>query len=159
MGTLPADGAERLIAQSDGSFVRIVTTDPEQEDSRKSRTIDFQEARLCAATAQGSDRTYYEATFGSVDKLGSLWAHSAKNAGWALNSEIHVVGDGASWISRQAEQVFGVQGSFLVDFYHVCYYLAAAAASCSNVTVNAVCGKSTSLFSNKLSKCSQSSAK
>ena len=133
-GALPAEGAETLIAQSDGSFVRIVTTDPEQEDSRKSRTVDFQEARLCAATAQGSDSTYYEATFENVDSLGSLWAQCAKNAGWALNSEIHVVGDGAAWISKQAEGVFGKQGSFLVDFYHVCEYLAAAAASCGEET-------------------------
>lgn len=131
VGALPADGAEQLIAQSDGSFVRIVTTDPEQADSRSSRTIDFQEARLCAATAQGSATTYYECTFGSVDSVGSLWAQAAKNAGWGLNSNIHIVGDGASWIAKQAEQVFGTQGSFLVDFYHVCEYLAAAAPSCS----------------------------
>lgn len=134
VGVLPADGAKQLIAQSDGSFVRIVTTDPQQQDARKSRTVDFQEARLCASTAQGSDTTYYEGTFGSVDSLGSLWEHSAKNAGWGLNSEIHVVADGASWIARQAEQVFGSQGSFLVDFYHVCDYLAAAASSCSEET-------------------------
>ena len=96
--------------------------------------MDFQEARLCAATAQGSNSTFYEGTFESVDSLGSLWAHAARNAGWALNSEIHVVGDGAPWIARQAEEVFGTQGSFLVDFYHVCEYLAAAAPSCSEET-------------------------
>ena len=134
VGTLPGKGAERLVAQSDGSFVRIVTTDPEQDDSRKSRTVDFQEARLCAATQQGSDSTYYEATFQDVDSLGWLWAQCTKEAGWALNSEIHVVGDGAPWISKQAESVFGAQSSFLVDFYHVCEYLAAAATSCSKET-------------------------
>lgn len=131
VGALPAQGAERLVAESDGSFVRIVTTDPDQEDSRKSRTVDFQEARLCAATEQGSDSTYYEATFKDVDSLGSLWAQCAKEAGWALDSEIHVVGDGAPWVSKQAEAIFGTQGSFLIDFYHVCEYLAAAAPCCS----------------------------
>ena len=134
VGTLPAKGAERLVAESDGSFVRIVTTDPEQEDSRKSRTVDFQEARLCAATEQGSDSIYYEATFQDVNRLGGLWAQCSKEAGWALNSEIHVVGDGAVWVSKQAETIFGTQGSYLVDFYHVCEYLAAAAASCSQET-------------------------
>ena len=64
--TLPARGAERIITESDGSFVRIVTTDPSEEDSRKSRTVDFQEARLCAATQQGSNSVYYEATFQKV---------------------------------------------------------------------------------------------
>ena len=129
--TLPAQGAERIITESDGSFVRIVTTDPDQEDSRKSRTVDFQEARLCAATGQGSDSVCYEATFRDVDSPGWLWAQCAKEAGWALNSEIHVVGDGASRISKQAENVFGGQGSYLVDFYHVCEYLASAASFCS----------------------------
>ena len=70
--TLPAEGAERLVAESDGSFVRIVTTDPEQGDSRKSRTVDFQEARLCAPTQQGSDSVYYEATFQDVEKVLAL---------------------------------------------------------------------------------------
>jgi hypothetical protein len=129
--TLPARGAERIITESDGSFVRIVTTDPSEEDSRKSRTVDFREARLCAATQQGSNSVYYEATFQKVDSLGWLWAQCARQAGWALNSEIHAVGDGASWICKQVESVFGEQGSYLVDFYHVCEYLATAASSCS----------------------------
>jgi hypothetical protein len=35
--------------------------------------------------------------------------------------------DGAPWIAAQVEDPFGAQGSYLLDFYHVCEYLAAAA--------------------------------
>jgi hypothetical protein len=41
------------------------------------------------------------------------------------------VGDGTPWIADQAERVFGAQGPFLVDFYHLCDYLGVAAKSCA----------------------------
>lgn len=132
VGALPREGAEAIIAQSDGSFVRIVKTKPKAKDSRKTRTVDFQEARLCASTQKGSEQVCYEATFKEVDCVGLLWGQSAKNAGWALNSKIHAVSDGAPWICNQAERIFGEQGSFLIDFYHVCEYLAEAKTTCSN---------------------------
>jgi hypothetical protein len=44
-----------------------------------------------------------------------------------------VVGDGAPWIADQVDYNFGLQGSYLVDFYHVCEYLADAAKSCANL--------------------------
>ncbi len=37
------------------------------------------------------------------------------------------MGDGAQWIADQVEDQFGAQGSYLLDFYHVCDYLSAAA--------------------------------
>lgn len=37
------------------------------------------------------------------------------------------MGDGAEWIRLQSCQVFGKQGTFLCDFFHVSEYLAAAA--------------------------------
>jgi len=37
------------------------------------------------------------------------------------------VGDGAPWIAKQVKKNFGQQGSYLVDFFHVCDYLSAAA--------------------------------
>jgi hypothetical protein len=42
-------------------------------------------------------------------------------------SHVHAVGDGAPWIVGQMEEHFGAQGSYLIDFYHVCEYLSAAA--------------------------------
>jgi hypothetical protein len=47
-------------------------------------------------------------------------------------THLHVVGDGAPWIADQVDEKFGLQGSYLVDFYHVCEYLADAAKSCAN---------------------------
>jgi hypothetical protein len=47
-----------------------------------------------------------------------------------LNSRIHAVGDGADWIRLQSREVFGEQGRFLCDFFHVSEYLGAAAPTC-----------------------------
>ena len=50
-------------------------------------------------------------------------------AGWGLQTRIHGLGDGATWIHRQYQQIFGTcPGGYLLDFYHVCEYLAAAGA-------------------------------
>ena len=48
-------------------------------------------------------------------------------AGFGANSRVHAVGDGAPWIVGQVEEQFGEQGSYLIDFYHVCEYLSDAA--------------------------------
>ncbi|MGK0190439.1 MAG: hypothetical protein ACI9R3_006266, partial [Verrucomicrobiales bacterium] len=45
-------------------------------------------------------------------------------------TRIHGVGDGATWIAAQYEEQFGTQGSYLLDFYHVCEYLGEAAEGC-----------------------------
>jgi hypothetical protein len=37
----------------------------------------------------------------------------------------------APWIAEQMDIQFGAQGSYLIDFYHLCDYLAAAAPRCS----------------------------
>jgi hypothetical protein len=50
----------------------------------------------------------------------------AVRAGFGANSRVHAVGDGAPWIVGQIEEQFGHQGRYLIDFYHVCEYLAAA---------------------------------
>jgi hypothetical protein len=52
-------------------------------------------------------------------------------AGFNQNSTIHCVGDGAPWIADQVGLVFGTHGSFLIDFYHLCEYLAEAACACA----------------------------
>ena len=49
---------------------------------------------------------------------------------WGRNSQIHALGDGAEWIRLQTQEVFGTQGTFLCDYYHVSEYLADAAPSC-----------------------------
>lgn len=124
--SMPATGADQLIAEADGSMVPIVQTSGKKSDRRKNRRVDYREARLCACQASGSTSTHYEATFEAVDQLGNLWAKAAKKAGRGLNTRIHVVSDGAVWIQKQAE-VWLSPYRHLLDFYHVCEYLGEAA--------------------------------
>lgn len=131
---LPALGVNELIAEADGSFIRIVSTDKSKGDARKTRKVDYREARLCASAAKGANRTYYDATFGAVDSVASLWSQTAKLAGMSIQSHIHVLADGAAWIDTQRTIAFADQGDLLIDLYHVLEYLGEAAASCSSKT-------------------------
>ena len=123
---LPAVGAEQVVAQADGSMVCTVAA-----GARKGkRPRQWKEIRLAAAQALGSTETFYAATFGEVEEVGRRWGHCARRAGRGLNSQIHALGDGAEWIRLQTREVFGTQGTFLCDFFHVGGYLAEAAPSC-----------------------------
>lgn len=123
---LPAQGAEHVVSEVDGSMVCTVAAGPRQ--GKKPR--DWKEIRLTAAQALGTTEKVYAATFGEVDEVGRRWGHCTRGAGWGLNSQIHALGDGAEWIRLQTQEVFGTQGTFLCDYYHVSEYLAAAAPSC-----------------------------
>lgn len=123
---LPALGAQHIIAEADGTM--ICTVAPGRRSGKRPR--DWKEARLTAAQAQGTKQTFYAATFGGVDEVGRRWGHCVRSAGWGLNSEIHAVGDGAEWIRLQTQEVFGGQGRFTCDFFHVSEYLGAAAKTC-----------------------------
>lgn len=123
---LPAVGSEHVIAQADGTMICTV-----QPGHRKgTRPREWKEMRLVAAQARGSVTTLYGATFGSVAETGRRWGHCTRRAGWGLNSRIHAGGDGAEWIRLQSREVFGDQGHYLCDFFHVSEYLAAAAPGC-----------------------------
>lgn len=123
---LPAEGAEHVIAETDGTMICTVERGPR----KGKRPREWKEMRLVAAQALGSATTLYAATFGSVEETGRRWGHCTRQAGWGLNSQIHAVGDGADWIRLQSREVFGEQGTFLCDFYHVSEYLGAAAPTC-----------------------------
>jgi Uncharacterised protein family (UPF0236) len=123
---LPEMGPEHVVAEADGSMICTV-----QPGSRKGkRPREWKEMRLTAAQALGSTETFYGATFGEVDEVGRRWGHCARRAGRGINTQVHALGDGAEWIRLQAREVFGAQGTFLCDFYHVSEYLAEAAPSC-----------------------------
>lgn len=128
---LPASGVEELVAEADGSFVRIVSTTKLAVDARKTRTVDYREARLFASTAKGEDRVCYDATFGSVDTVATLWSQTAKTVGMSIESHVHVLADGASWIDSQRLIAFGNQGELLIDLYHVLEYISEASKVCS----------------------------
>jgi hypothetical protein len=125
--TLAASGPEWIIAEADGTMLPIVETStaPAQADKRKHRTLRWQEARVLTAQAHGTSTTHYDATLGEVAEAGSRWSQVAHAAGWAISTQIHVVGDGAPWIADQAQTRFGANSRYLLDLYHVCDYLAA----------------------------------
>lgn len=132
VNALPSEGASEIISQADGSFIRIVSTTDTKGDVRKSREVNYKEVRLFASNAKGSAQTFYAATFNPVDTVAQLWAYTAKLAGMSLDSFIHVVGDGATWIDQQSWVAFGEQRQLLIDLYHVLEYLGAAGLTCSS---------------------------
>jgi hypothetical protein len=123
---LPSVGAEYVVAEADGSLVCTVC--PGARKGKRPRQ--WKEIRLTAAQALGSTKTFYAATFGEVDEVGRRWGHCARRAGRGLNSKVHALGDGADWIRLQTQKVFGTEGTFTCDYFHVGEYLAEAAPSC-----------------------------
>jgi len=137
--SLPAQGVAWVIAETDGSMIPIVdTAAPETGaaggDRRKTRQVRWQEARLSLAHAQGSVTPRFAATLGEPDAVGEQLRDCAIRVGFGLTSRVHSVGDGAPWIAEQVRRVFGQQGTYLVDFYHLSEYLAAAATRCAPET-------------------------
>jgi hypothetical protein len=125
--TLPARGADTIVVEADGSMLPHVEFGEGEGDRRKRRKIFWQEARLLAAQARGCAEAVYAVSFGDVSEAGQQWAHAARESGWAIHSCLHAIGDGAEWIDKQRALQFGRQSRYLVDFFHVCEYLAAAA--------------------------------
>ena len=123
-------GVPVLIAEMDGSMLPVVETCEREKvasiDGRKTRQVGWKEARLALAHPPGSVTPLFGATLGSVEEAGERLATCARKAGAGTQTKIHGVGDGAAWIIEQMEAQFGSQAQYLIDFYHVCDYLAAA---------------------------------
>lgn len=118
-----------VIVEMDGGMVPIVEPDTTRQDQRKGKKLQWKEAKICLAHPQGSKTLTYGGTLqGDVDTAGQQLLACATQAGFGRNTPVHAVGDGAPWIADQVEEQFGAQGSYLLDFYHVCEYLGAAAA-------------------------------
>ncbi len=124
---LPTKGPEHVVAETDGSMVCTVEAGLARKDKRPR---EWKEIRLSVAQPLGSTQARHAAGFNDVEEAGRRWGHCVRHAGWALESTIHVVADGAEWIRLQSREVFGDQAHMLVDFYHVSDYLAAAAPTC-----------------------------
>lgn len=125
-------GVAALITEMDGSMLPVVeTAEPvagqATVDRRKTRQVSWHETRLCLAHEPGSVSPVFAATTGGVEEAGAQWRQCVIAAGAGSRTRIHALGDGASWIPDQAQLQFGTQVQFLVDFYHLCDYLAAAA--------------------------------
>lgn len=119
-----------VIVEMDGGMVPIVEPSATHQDRRKGKTLLWKEAKICLAHPQGSKTLTYGGTLqGDVKSAGEQLLTCATQAGFGRSTHIHAVGDGAPWIADQVEDQFGAQGSYLLDFYHVCEYLGAAAGA------------------------------
>lgn len=128
--------AEVVIGESDGSLIPIVEISSEMEgaeptDRRKKRKVCWKEARLSLAHAQGSTTPCFAGTLESVETAGKQLLICVRCAGAHDETQVHCVGDGARWIADQVEEQFGAHGHYLIDFYHLCEYLSAAAVRCA----------------------------
>jgi hypothetical protein len=127
----PAKG-RAFIGEMDGSMVPVVEVAKDADDKRKGKALVWKEVRLCIAHALGSAMPVFGGHFaGGVEESGRQWERCAAKAGFGPDSHLHAVGDGAQWIANQVETRFGQQGSYLVDFFHLCEYLGAAATACA----------------------------
>ncbi|MDR1934638.1 MAG: hypothetical protein LBS49_03490 [Candidatus Accumulibacter sp.] len=121
-------GAERIIAERDGGLVPIMEPEASQSDRRKGKPLRWKEAKIALAHPQGSQTLSYGGTLeGDAEQAGQRLFDTACRAGLGHRSQRHAVGDGAGWIAEQVEERFGQNGRYLLDFYHVCDYLNAAA--------------------------------
>ena len=124
-----ADAAKpacQLITQMDGSMIPVMQPGS-GEDARQGRSLFWREVRLCSARNAGQTAALYGATLGSAETASWLWRATAQSAGLGARTRVHGVGDGAPWIVEKFQENFGAQGRYLLDFYHVSEYLAAAA--------------------------------
>ncbi|MBC6478236.1 MAG: UPF0236 family protein [Hormoscilla sp. GM7CHS1pb] len=126
------DGVDQIITEMDGTMIPIVNTTPATDDvqivdRRKNRKLSWKEARLSLVEIPGQKQSLIGGTVGTVNDAGNQLLHSAIRAGIGSNTKVHAIGDGASWIVNQVRRLFGERASYLIDFYHLCEYLAAAA--------------------------------
>src|SRR5512147_665520 len=105
---------------------------PRPKTSGKMKVLRWQEVRLNLVHPHGSVTPVFGGHFaGGVEESGRQWWRCAAKAGFGPGSQLHAVGDGAPWIANQVEIQFGPQGSYLVDFFHLCEYLGDAAKVCA----------------------------
>jgi hypothetical protein len=127
-------GVKQAVIESDGCMIPKVEFDPESDESdlRKTRTTGYKEVRLSLGYEPGTIKPFFEATSGNPDKVGKQLMICAKQVGYGKETDIHAVGDGATWIAEQVDNKFGSKGSYLIDFYHLCEYLFPASKVCSD---------------------------
>jgi hypothetical protein len=127
-------GAAAIIVETDGSMIPLVSieaaTSDGPSDGRRRRRLHWNEARLTLAHPLGNVTPVFGVTVGGPDVAGDQMLNCAIRAGGCERSVIHCVGDGAPWIASQTARVYADQGSYLIDFFHLCDYLHAAASRC-----------------------------
>lgn len=129
MSQLPAvagSAAKTLVVEMDGTMIPIVQAG-RGPDARKGKQLLWREARLCLARPSDQAQALYGSTLGSAETAAWVWREVALGAGLDDKTHVHGVGDGAPWIVDKFRDQFAPQAHYLLDFYHVSEYLAAAA--------------------------------
>ena len=104
---------------------------PDVPDKRRHRTVLWKEARLSLERRPDEVTPIFDVTLVDVATTGAALKRLSIAAGLKPTTRVHGVRDGAPWIAEQIELQFGAQGHYLIDFYHLCEYLAAAAPVCA----------------------------
>lgn len=130
-------GVEQLIVEMDGTLIPIVEA-PEAVDEdglpidrRTTRQTRFKEARLALARSAQESQLKFGATFGTPDDAVTQLLDCAIAAGLGANTQVHAALDGAQWIANTVIAQFGSSATYLLDFYHLSEYLAAASVVCA----------------------------
>ena len=135
LGKVESSAKICVISETDGSMIPVVKTkelvENEQTDRRKGKSLFYREARLTLAHEKGSITPIFSATLGDSREAGAHVLHCVKAVGINKETRVHCVGDGAVWIANQIEEQFGANGSYLIDFYHLCEYLSSASMICA----------------------------
>ena len=130
-GTVSA--APVLISQVDGSMLPIIDTEPPKDasnqDRRKHRKCHWKEIRVSTVSNPDLADTYYGVALGAPFVIGLMMLECCQFKGMTPETHVHAVSDGASWIADQYKLHFGTQCNFLLDLFHACDYLSAAAQS------------------------------
>ena len=80
---------KQLIGEMDGSMIPVVLFDEEADgDKRKTRKVDWQEAKLCLVYEQGSYDKRHRVIMGEPDAAGDQWLSCAIEQGLNRQSSI-----------------------------------------------------------------------
>jgi len=126
------DITKLIIAETDGSMVPLVETLENIGDKRKNRKLFWKEYRLATLQAQGSVNWLYAASDGSLETLENNLRNISSRVGYKYNTKVLAIGDGALWVKELMEKVYGCNAQFLIDFFHLCDYLANASEAFEN---------------------------
>jgi hypothetical protein len=122
---MPVSGVKQILSEMDGMFVPLVRVEG-IGDRRKRRVCEYGEAKQCLAGQVGAVKRRYRGTMGKAEEAGRMGKACVVESGGGLETQLHCVGDGAKWIEVQMRRRFGEKAKYLVDFYHLSDYLAAA---------------------------------
>ena len=100
-------------------------------DRRKLRVALWKEARLSLVRRPEAVEPAFAVTLGDAETTGKALRQLALAVGLTRHTSVHGLGDGAPWIAEQFERQFGAKHRYLIDFYHLCDYLADAANACA----------------------------